>query len=314
MKLVTAKRAVRAISIIVVFGFVSKILGFVREMVIARFYGATAATDAFNIAFNIPGLILAGLGGAIATTFIPAFTRKAEQEGKQAAFALSRKLMTGFAMVGLLLCGLAIVFAPALTHLLAPKFDPAKTALAAKLSRILLTAGVFTILSGLAAGLLQAQERFTMPALIGFPFSLIIIAVVGLFARRYGIYALAVGTAISMAVQFMFLVPAIVRTGFNFKPSFDFRDPEVQRVAALTLPVFAGSMLLQVNTIVDRMFASGLPVGSISALNYASKVNGMIVSIVATGIATVALPALSLPPRTKTSHVCAARCSWRSAA
>ena len=67
----------------------------------------------------------------------------------------------------------------------------------------------------------------------------------------------------------------------------------VQRVAALTLPVFAGSMLLQVNTIVDRMFASGLPVGSISALNYANKVNGMIISIVATGIATVALPALS---------------------
>ena len=108
--MVTAKKAAKAVGVIIIIGIASKILGFVREMVLANYYGATAAMDAYYIAYNIPGILLAGLGGAVATTFIPTFTRKAELEGKEAAFALSRKLFTAFTLVGLALCVLGIAF------------------------------------------------------------------------------------------------------------------------------------------------------------------------------------------------------------
>lgn len=291
--MVTGKKAVKAIGAIVVIGFISKIIGFVREMILANYYGASAAMDAYNIAFNIPGILLVGLATAVTTTFIPAFTRQSELHGKEAAFALSRKLFTGFAAVGLLITGLGIVFAPSITRILAPRFDRETLALATALSRILLTTGAFTILNGLCMGLLQAQERFVIPAMIGIPMSFTVIGLVILFAGRYGIHALAYAMALAAVVQVIFQAPAIMRTGFRFRPAIDFHDPEVRRVALLVLPVFAGTMLLQVNTVVDRIFASGLPVGSISALAYANRVNGLIVSIVAAAIATVSLPALS---------------------
>ena len=291
--MVKAKQAAQAIGAITLIGFASKILGFVREMILANYYGAGAAMDAYNIASNIPGIILAGLATAITTTFIPAFTRRSEREGREGAFILTRNLLTAFGLAGLFLCLLGIIFAPQITRLLAPYFDPAKAALTTKLSRILLLGGVFTILNGLCVGLLQAQESFVVPALIGFPMNLVIILAVVLFAGRFGIHALAVGTALAAAAQVVFQIPSLRLTGFRYRPRLDLQDPDLRRMAVLVLPVFAGTMLLQVNTFVDRIFASRLPVGSISAITYANRINGFVSGIVAAAISTVALPALS---------------------
>ncbi|NLG85252.1 MAG: murein biosynthesis integral membrane protein MurJ [Firmicutes bacterium] len=291
--MVKAKQAARAVGAITVIGFASKILGFVREMVLANYYGAGAAMDAYNIASNIPGILLVGLGTAITTTFIPAFTRRAERAGKEGAFALTRNLITAFGLVGLFICLFGILFAPYITRLLAPYFDPAKAALTTALSRILLLGGTFTILNGLCVGLLQAQERFVVPALVGFPMNFVIILAVVLFAGRFGIHALAAGAALAAAAQVLFQVPSIRGTGFRFWPVLDLNDADLRRVAVLVFPVFAGTMLLQVNTIVDRIFASGLPVGSISSITYANRINGFVSGIVAAAISTVALPALS---------------------
>ncbi|MCL6614937.1 MAG: murein biosynthesis integral membrane protein MurJ [Firmicutes bacterium] len=291
--MVKAKQAAQAVGAITLIGFASKILGFIREMILANYYGAGAAMDAYNIASNIPTILLVGLGAAITTTFIPAFTRRKEREGKEGAFALTRNLITAFGLAGLATCLLGIVFAPQITRLLAPYFDPAKAALTTELSRILLLGGVFTITNGLCVGLLQAQERFVVPALIGFPMNFVIILGVVAFSGRFGIHALAAGTALGLAAQVLFQVPSLRRTGFRYRPEMDLRDPDLRRVAVLVLPVFAGTMLLQVNTIVDRIFASRLPVGSISAITYANRINGFVSGIVAAAISTVALPALS---------------------
>lgn len=283
----------KAVGLIVFTGFISRIFGFLRELVLANYYGAGSAMDAFNIANNIPGILLAGLGMAITTTFIPAFTNKVNRSGIAGALELSRKVFTAFALIGIAVSGLGILFALPLTHLLAPKFGTEELRLAANLTRVLLITGVFTILSGLCVGFLQARENFIIPSLIAFPSNIVIMGSVILWNRAYGIYALAIGTALAFVAMALFQVPSIIRSGFNFRLSLDLRDSDLRQFSWLVLPVFAGSMLLQINTIVDRIFASGLPVGSISALSYANKINNLIVTLVAAAIATVALPALS---------------------
>ncbi|HEX2953548.1 MAG TPA: murein biosynthesis integral membrane protein MurJ, partial [Bacillota bacterium] len=297
--MVTAKKAVQAVSIIVIIGFISKILGFVRELVIANYFGAGSAMDAFGIANEVPGILLSGLGGAITTTFIPAFTKKVEEAGMPEALNFSQKIFTWFTLAGLVISGLGFVWALPITHLLAPKFSPENMQLAANLTRILIISGVFMLLNGLCTGLLQARENFVIPALVGFPLNLAVIFSVILLSRTYGIYALAIGTVLSIVAQMIFQVPSLCRTGFRFIPSLDYSDPDIRRLASLILPVFAGTMILQANTIVDRMFASGLPAGSIAAINYANRINGLLVGMVAMAISTVALPALSQAAATK---------------
>lgn len=291
--MVTAKKAVKAVGIVVIIGFFSKILGFVRELVIASYYGASGAMDAFNIANEVPGILLSGLGTAITTTFIPAYSKKVEETSVPEALEYSRKIFTVFTLAGLVLSGIGFLLAGPIMHMLAPKFSSEKISLAISMTRILLISGTFILLNALCIGLLQAHENFAIPAMIGFPLNFAVIFSVIFLHRSFGIYALVIGTALSIVLQVIFQIPSLVRVGFRFKPLLDFRDPDLHKLAVLVFPVFAGTMLLQVNTIVDRFFASGLPEGTISALNYANRINGLLVGLVAMAIATVALPALS---------------------
>jgi putative peptidoglycan lipid II flippase len=291
--LVTAQKAVRTVGIIMIISLFSKLFGFVRELVIANRFGVSSVMDAFNIANNIPDIFLSGIGAAISTTFVPVYTQKAEVEGQETALRFSRKLLTLFFLAGTFCCAMGILFSTPLTRLLAPKFNSSQINLASSLTKILFTTGVFSLISGLCTGYLQAKECFVIPALTSYPINITIILTVMLFAKDCGIYALAIAWALAAMIQFFFILPGVLHQGFHFSPAFDFKDPELVRVVKLILPVFAGAILFQVNTIVDRMFASGLPAGTISALNYAGKVNALIISVIAVDIATIALPTLS---------------------
>lgn len=291
--MLTAHKAAQAIGVIIVLGLVTKVLGFLRESVLANYYGTLPGMDAYNIALSVPGILLAGLGASFATTFIPAFTRSLHARGKDATFAMCNTLFTAFALIAMAICCLGAVFAPWIARCLAPSFTREKILLTAGLSRILLLTGAFNVVNGCLIGLLHGQEFFTIPAAIGLPVNLTIIIMVAVFAERYGIFALAYGTALAAVAQFLFEIPAVVRTGYRYRPALQSSDPEVKRVSQLVLPVFLGTMLLQVNTMVDRIFASGLPEGSISALGYAGKLNGLVISLVVTAVGTVSLPAFS---------------------
>jgi putative peptidoglycan lipid II flippase len=185
--LVTGKSAVKSISIIIIIGLISRIFGFVRELVVANYFGTSREMDAYNIAFNVPGILLAGLSAAITIIFIPTFTEKLERSDKESAFELSRKIFSAFALLGVIISILGIIFATQITHLLAPSFSRDQLVLTVGLTRVLLLSGVFTLLIGLCTGLLQAQENFAIPALLGFPLSICIIGSVVLWSRSFGI-------------------------------------------------------------------------------------------------------------------------------
>lgn len=291
--MITQGKAIKIVGMMMMIGLCSKALGFVRELVIAHHFGVNAATDAFNIAFSIPGIFLPGIGTAIATTFIPTFTHQVENQGREAALGLTHKLLTLICLGGVLLSSLGTIFSFPLTHLLAPKFNHSQTILASDLTKILLATGAFSMIFGLCTGYLQVHGHFIVLALASYPLNITIILILVCWAGNYGIYSLAVAWAIATVIQFLFIVPSMLRTGFRFIPSFDFRDPALIQVVHLIIPVFTGTILLQVNTVIDRVFASGLPVGTISALNYAGRINNLVISIIAVEIAAISLPNLS---------------------
>jgi putative peptidoglycan lipid II flippase len=283
----------KLVSALMLIGILSKLMGFLREVVLANCYGATAHMDAFNIANNIPVILLAGLAAAITNTFIPTFINKKENNGLDEALGLSQRLFTVTGFTGVLLSLLGIILAPQIAIILAPKFSPEKLAITANLSRILLIGGAVAMSNGFLTGFLQANRSLIIPALVGFPSNLMIIVVVLLFSEQHGIYALAFGSVASFVAQFLFQLPFCLKKKLVVAPKLEFPDPDVRRVVRLVLPVFAGSLVLQINTIFDRIFASGLPDGSIAALGYANRLTGLVFSIVTTAVVTVSLPIMA---------------------
>lgn len=283
----------QAIGIVSLLTFISKLTGFAREMVIASGYGASVATDAYRVAQGMPGLFFACIGTALATVLIPIFTQNLNEGGRDRAFAFMRKLSTIVSLVMIALSVLGMVAAPLIVRAFAPGFHGEAYSLSVSLTRVFFPGLLFTALAFMAAGTLQSLGQFTVPALMGLPLNFLIIGIVLAVGGRFGIWALVWATFAGTVAQFLVQWPSLRKNGYRFRWDIDFKDPSIRQVGLLITPVVLGTALLQINTLVDRMFASNLPAGSISVLDYCNKLTGLVVGIVITAVATVALPKFS---------------------
>lgn len=281
-------------TIIISFGTaLSKILGFVREIVIAAFFGASYLVDAYLVALLIPQALFTVIGSSLTTTVIPLITEYENEGGRRSVLKLLNSVTTFLAVLLSLLVIVGEMFTPQLMHIVAPGFTGETERLAIYLNRIMLPMMLFLGLSGLGTGILQSQKRFVYPAFISVPCNIFIIGSILVSGTRWGIKGLAVGTLLGFAAQWAFQLPDLKKSGFPFKWSLNFSHPGFKKIGQLILPVIIGSGAAQINFIVDRMMASGLVEGSISALNYATKLNLMLYAIVALAIANAIYPELA---------------------
>lgn len=288
-----AQRAAQAAGIIVILTIVSKVLGFLREASLASVFGAGTATDAYLVATIVPSMVFGIVGTAITTVGIPVFTEY-RQDGKKGELPqLVWSSFHGLILILLSLTALGLLLAPWITRLLAPGFDSQRLGLATGLSRILLVMVVFMGLSGWAGALLNSHQRFAANAAIGLPYNLIMISAIILAGRHWGIAGVAWATVLATASQFLIQVPSIWQLRLPYRPAANFRHPGVIKMLSLAGPVLIGVGASQLNTIVDRMLASGLMVGSISALNYALRLMGLPQGLLGTPIVTVLYPRLA---------------------
>lgn len=267
-------------------------LGFVREMVLAYGFGAGSATDAYLVAWTIPGIIFAILGGALVAGAVPLFTSYRTRWGDGEAWYLFSSMMT------VLLAALAIftllgeVFARQLVWLITPGLPEHTAVLATELTRIVLPTVVFLALGNLYNGLLNANGIFGPPAFASVLTNILVIGglVLGI---ELGITTAAWGILSGYAAAFILQVPYIRRVGFRYRPVWDLKHPGIKEAWALLVPVLVSSGLGQVYLIIDRILASGLPEGSITALNYAQKVALLPQGMLAVPLATAIFPALA---------------------
>jgi putative peptidoglycan lipid II flippase len=280
----------------------SRVLGLIREQVMATLFGAGLATDAFNVAFRIPNLLRDLFAeGAMSAAFVPTFTETRAKGGDDQAWALARQLMAWLIAVLAVICALGFLFAPELVRLFAPGFTavPGKHELTVLLTRVMLPFLPAVALAAAAMGLLNARGRFGVPALAPALLNVGMIAG-GLLllplCDAWGqprILAMAIGLVIGGAAQFLVQLPALSAEGFRFRLEWPRAHPGVARMAALMGPATIGLAATQINMLVTTVIASLLPQGSVSWLWYAFRLMQLPIGVFGVALATVSLPGLS---------------------
>ncbi len=279
--------------------FLSRILGFVRDMVIAQFFGASMAADAFFVAFRIPNLWRRLVGeGSLTISFIPVYTECLTQRSKDEIREVTHIAFTiaGLGLLALTLLG--IFFSPILIRIIAPGFIkiPEKFHLTVTLNQIIFPYLFFMGLFALCMGILNSLRHFFAPAIAPIFLNVSIILSVLLFyhALQKPVMALAVGVLAGGVIQFLFQIPFLVRRGITFRFNFNFRHPAIKRIGYLMVPGLIGTAVYQINVFIDTIFASFLPSGSVSYLFFADRLMEFPLGIFAIAIGMASLPSLSV--------------------
>ena len=277
---------------------VSRVLGFVRDMVIAVTFGATGATDAFFVAFKIPNFLRRLFAeGAFATAFVPVLSEYRETRDRAAVRALTAHVAGTLMGVLFLVTAVGVLAAPWLILGLATGFadDAAKVALSGEMLRITFPYLLFIALTALAGGVLNTYGRFAIPALTPALLNLCLIgAALGLAPMlEEPITALAWGVLLAGVTQLAFQLPFLWRLGLLPRPRWGWGHTGVRKIITLMLPTLFGSSVAQINLLFDIWLASFLIDGSISWLYYSDRLMEFPLGVLAIAIATVILPKLS---------------------
>jgi putative peptidoglycan lipid II flippase len=287
----------KAAGLISVATFSSRVLGFIRDMVLARLFGATAAADAFFVAYRIPNLLRELFAeGSMSSAFIPVFTDYHTRRAKRDAVDLASTMFTVLATILTVITLLGILFAPMIVWLLAPGFhdEPAKLSMTTLLTRIMFPYLLFISLAALAMGILNSLRSFAAPAFSPVMFNICIITCAYLLSPLLDqpILGVAIGVVIGGVTQLVMQLPGLRGRGFLFRWRFDFGHPGVRRIGRLIVPSLLGLSVTQVNITVSTILASFFA-GGPTYLFYGMRLIQFPLGIFGVALATAILPTLS---------------------
>lgn len=276
----------------------SRVLGFVRDMVIARYFGAGVGTDAFFVAFKIPNFLRRLFAeGAFSQAFVPVLSEYRTQRSHEAVRELVGSVSGTLGTVLFGVTVLGILAAPVFILIFAPGFvaNASKQALAVEMLRLTFPYLFFISLTALAGGVLNTFGRFGVPAFTPVFLNLSLIGAVIWLAPRmaHPVVALAWGVLIAGVVQLLFQLPYLIGLRVLAPPRARFRDAGVRRILRLMLPALFGVSVTQINLLVDTLIASFLATGSISWLYYSDRLVEFPLGVFGIALATVILPHLS---------------------
>ncbi len=276
----------------------SRVLGLIREQVMAYFFGAGLATDAFVTAFRIPNLLRDMFAeGALSSAFVPVFKEKLVKDSDQGAFRLANAVLAAVLIVVGLVVLLGIVAAPVFIYLFANGFTsvPGKFALTVDLTRIMFVYLLLVSVSAMIMGMLNSFGRFGIPAISPALFNLGVVLTVAMLYEYFEqpVYTLAIGVLIGGLGQVAIQLPSLWRIGYRFRPRVNFLDEGLKKVARLIAPMIVGLSAGRINILVSTLLASFLMEGSISYLNYSYRLMHFPLGVFAVALGTVALPKVS---------------------
>ena len=271
---------------------ISRLLGLLRDVVIGAQFGTSGNYDAYVAAFRIPDIIYTLIaGGILVSAFVPTFTDYLAREDRSGAWRLASAVIN-LVVIVLVFAAIiaALLAAPIVRYLLAPGFDPAKQALTVQLMQIMLVPPIIFGISGVVMGILYAHQSFWLPGLAPSMYNLGIIFGAIVLAPLWGVHGLAIGAIVGAALHLLVQVPGLIKIKAQYSARLALRDPGVREVMRLMLPRMFGVAVIQLNFLVETSLASLLPVGAVSALNYAWRVMLTPQAVVAQSVATAAFP------------------------
>lgn len=288
----------RALATVSGLTLLSRILGLVREILIANLFGAGLLTDAFNVAFRLPNLLRRLFAeGAFSQAFVPILSEYRSQRGEAETHVLVNHVASLLGLAVLVVSILGVIGAPWIIHATAGGFasQPEKFALTVELTRITFPYIFFMSMVALSAGVLNTWSRFSIPAFTPVLLNLSFIGMALFAAPHFAepVKALAWGAFIGGALQLGLQIPALARIGMFPRFSLSLKDPGVLRILKLMGPATLGVSVAQVSLLINTAFASWLPTGSVSWLNYADRLMEFPMGILGAALGTILLPSLS---------------------
>lgn len=280
---------------------VSRVMGYLRDMVMSWGFGTSVAADAFYVAYRIPNLLRELLAeGSMSAAFIPVFTETLTKDSKESARRLANAVFARLLVVLAVLTILGIIFAPYVVKLIAVGWEYKaeyhdKYQLAVTLTRIMFPYLLFMGMAALAMGMLNSMRSFLTPALSPVMLNILTITAVVLSTLflEQPILGVAMGVVLGGLCQFLIQVPALRRENMMPRPQFEPSHPGVNKIGKLALPVFLSSSVNQINIFIGTIFASFLATGSITYLFYGMRFIHFPLGIFGIAIATAVLPTMS---------------------
>ncbi len=306
-------RLLRAAMSMATITLLSRVLGLVREQVRAFYLGTGGASDAFGVAFMLPNLLRRLVGeGAMSAAFVPVFNDMLEKEGKERTWLFANRFLTLLGLLLVLISTLGVMGAGVLVAVAAPGFTeryPDTRELAVALAAIMFPYILLVSLAAVVQGMLNSFRIFWVSAFTSVLLNIAVIATTVILAPSPGTgaeavtiagytlsspaaYAMAVGVMIGGGLQLFFQVPFLYRLGFRWRPNLRI-GPGVRKTLWLMLPGVFGAGIYQINVLVSQALSSGLPEGSISSLQYSTRMLELTLGVFAISVSTVILPTLS---------------------
>jgi putative peptidoglycan lipid II flippase len=298
----SARRLARSAGLIGIATMTSRVLGLVRDQVLAYLFGAGNAVDAYNVAFRIPNLVRDLFAeGAMSAAFVPTFTRYLTREGKPAAWRLGSNVVNALLVMTTLLVLAGLVYTRPLVTLFAEDYSavPGKLELTVLLTRIMLPFLTLVAIAAAFMGMLNSLDRFFVPALSPAMFNvgsiacaLILVPVMPSFGLP-PIAAMGIGVLIGGLGQTLVQWPILRGEGYRYAPVLDLREPGLRQVLVLMGPGTLGLAATQINVFVNTVLATGEGTGAVSWLNYAFRLMYLPLGLFGVSIATAAMPGIS---------------------
>lgn len=284
---------VQATILISIINFLSKFVGYVREMLIAKYFGATGVMDAYVIGLQIPTLVLGLFAGGLGTLIIPMYISR-KQKDPQDAKRYVNQILFVWGSIFLVVSALTAVFAPQLVRLVAYGFKGDRFDLAVKITRLLALYGFLNIINFYFTGLLQAEKQFFATTLSTAVFNAVMVTIIFVFSKPFGVFSLVIGTYAliigNLAINTLLLIKkyhllSLKKIAINWL--------EIKEFFLILLPLILSAGVGTINAIIDRTIASTLSHGSIAALQYSLKIWTLPTTLFVGSLAIAIFPSFS---------------------
>lgn len=277
--------------------FSSRILGLIRDIILARLLGASASADAFFVAYRVPNLLRELLAeGSMSSAFIPVFTEYHTLRTKRETWELASAAFTTLLSIVTLITLIGVVVAPTIVWLLAPGFhdEPTQLEMTTILTQVMFPYLIFISLAALTMGMLNSLRAFAAPALAPVFFNICVIAAALFLAPLLDepVIGVAIGVVVGGLAQFVMQLPSVHKRGFLFQWRFDLGHPGVRRIGWLIVPSLLGTSVTQINITVNTILASYFD-GGPTYLFYGMRLIQFPLGIFGVALATAILPTLS---------------------
>ncbi|PIV42983.1 MAG: murein biosynthesis integral membrane protein MurJ [Candidatus Nealsonbacteria bacterium CG02_land_8_20_14_3_00_40_11] len=282
-----------AAGILAITALISRLLGLVRDRLLASTFGAGSDLDVYFAAFRIPDFVYNILiAGGVIVAFLPLFSEYFLKDKKEAWDFANNVLNVFLFFLVLISLGISI-FAPILVKIITPGFNPQQISLTSLLTRILFLSPILLGLSSIFSGVLQYFNKFLAYSLAPVLYNLGIIMGIIFLAPASGILGVTLGVILGAFLHMVIQIPSAINSGFWYKPTFNLKDPKIKKVFSLMIPRTLGVAAPQINLMVVTAIASGLPAGAISIFTFANNLQQFPLGLIGIPFAIAAFPALS---------------------